>query len=99
MNHGLIPGGVSLKTGRQAVFFTVVDPIDDQDGLAMRLVTNKNCAIHKYLETLSEYSILVQFEARSTKKEDCNFIKQGRTQLSSVRHCFACRVHRESDVH
>ena len=33
MNHGLIPGGVSLKTGRQAVFFTVVNAMDNQDGL------------------------------------------------------------------
>ena len=33
VNHGLIPGGDSLKTGRQAVFFTVVNPMDNQDGL------------------------------------------------------------------
>ena len=33
VNHGLIPGGVSLKTGRQAVFFTLVNPIENQDGL------------------------------------------------------------------
>ena len=33
VNRGLIPGGVSLKTGRQAVFFTVVNPMDNQDGL------------------------------------------------------------------
>ena len=32
VRHGLIPGGVSLKTGRQAVFFTVVNPMDNQDG-------------------------------------------------------------------
>ena len=33
VNHGLIPGGVSLRTGRQAVFFTVVNLMDNQDGL------------------------------------------------------------------
>ena len=33
VNHGLIPGGVSIKTGRQAVLFTVVNPMDNQDGL------------------------------------------------------------------
>ena len=33
----------------------------------MRLVTSKNRAIQKYLEPHSGYSILVQFEARSTK--------------------------------
>ena len=32
MNHGWIPGGVSLRTGRQAVFFTIVNPMDNQDG-------------------------------------------------------------------
>ena len=32
VNHGLIPGGVSLRMGRQAVFFTVVNPMDNQDG-------------------------------------------------------------------
>ena len=58
MNYGLIRGGVSLRSGRQAVFFTIVNPMDDQDGLGkpMRLATSKNRAIQKYLETLSEYS-------------------------------------------
>ena len=32
VNHGLIPGGVSLRMGRQAVFFTIVIPMDNQDG-------------------------------------------------------------------
>ena len=45
VNHGLTPGGVSLRTGRQAVFFTVVNPMDNQGGLGgnpVRLVTSKN---------------------------------------------------------
>ena len=29
VNHGLIPGGVSLRTGRQVVFFIVVNPMDN----------------------------------------------------------------------
>ena len=33
VNHGLIPGGVSLKTGRQAVFFTTVNPMEDGNGM------------------------------------------------------------------
>ena len=37
MNHGLIPGGVSLRTGRQAVFFTILNPMDDQDGIGETL--------------------------------------------------------------
>ena len=31
VNHGLIPRGVSLETGRHAVFFTAVNPMDNQD--------------------------------------------------------------------
>ena len=50
VNHGLFPGGVSLKTGRHAVFFTVVNPTDNQDGLGetlcdlsqARIAPNKN---------------------------------------------------------
>ena len=48
VNHGLIPGGASLRTGRQAVFFTTVNPMDNQHGFGernfMRLVTSKNRA-------------------------------------------------------
>ena len=33
VNHGLIPGGVSLRTGRHDVLFPVVNPMDNQDGL------------------------------------------------------------------
>ena len=56
----------------------------------MRLVESKNRAIQKYLETLSGYSILVKFEARSTKKTAIlsNKIKRS----SSLRHT-ARRVH------
>ena len=33
MHNGLVPGGFSTKTGRHAVFFTVVNPMDDEQGL------------------------------------------------------------------
>ena len=93
VNHGLIPEGVSLKTGRHAVFCTVVNLMDNQDGLGetpMRLIKSKNRAIQKYLETLSRYSISVQFEARSTKRTAnlSNKIKRS----YSLRHT-ACMVH------
>ena len=39
VNHGSIPGGVSLKTGRHAVFFTVVNPMDNQDGFGKPCAT------------------------------------------------------------
>ena len=93
VNHGLIPVGVSLKTGRRAVFFTVVNSMDNQDGLErypMRHVTSKNRAIQKYFETISEHSTLVQFEARSTKRTAILSNKIKRSY--SLRHT-ACRVH------
>ena len=62
----------------------------------MRLVTSKNRAIQKYLETLSEYSILVQCEARSTKRAA---IWSNKIKRSYSRRHTACRVHWESDMH
>ena len=62
----------------------------------MRLVKGKNRAIQKYLETLSGNSILVQFEARSTKG---TAILSNKIKCSySLRHT-ACRVHWESEMH
>ena len=48
MNHGLIPGGVSLRTGRQAVFFTVVNPMDNQDGFEETLFDLSQARIAPY---------------------------------------------------
>ena len=31
LRNGLIPGGMSLKRGRQAVFFTTVNPMEDEN--------------------------------------------------------------------
>ena len=33
MRNGLVPGGFSTTTGIYAVFFTVVDPMADEQGL------------------------------------------------------------------
>ena len=33
IRSGLIPGGRSLKKGRQSVFFTTVNPMDDDHGM------------------------------------------------------------------
>ena len=94
--HGLVPGGVSLRTGRQAVFFTVVEPMDNQDGLGENLCDLSQARIAPYLLTFSKYCILVQFEARSTKRTAnlSNKIKRS----YSPRHT-ACRVYWESDMH
>ena len=92
VNPGLIPGEASLRTGRQAVFFTVVNPMDNQDGLGETNATcHKQESRHtKYLETLSGYSILVQFEARATKGTALLSNKIKRSY--SLRHT-ACSVH------
>ena len=33
IRNGLIPGGKSLKRGRQAVFFTTVNPVEDGNSM------------------------------------------------------------------
>ena len=46
---GLVPGGKSLKSGRQAVFFTTVNPTDDEYGMgeSPRDVTKPRIAPYK----------------------------------------------------
>ena len=51
----------------------------------MRLDKAKDCSIQKYLETSSEYSVLVQFETRS--RERIAVLARGRMQLFSTTHC------------
>ena len=55
----------------------------------MRFNTSKNRAVQKYLETLSEYSILVHFEAPSTKRTALLSNKIKRSY--SLRH-IACKA-------
>ena len=55
MNHGLIPGGVSLKTGRHAVFFTVVNPMDNQDGLEETFCDLSKARIAPYKNTWKHF--------------------------------------------
>ena len=71
VRNGLVPGGFSTKTGRHAVFFTVVNPMDHEQGLRETFCDSsksKNRALQKYLETTSRYGILVQFNARSRER-------------------------------
>ena len=55
VNHGLTPGGVSLKTGRQAVFFTVEHPMDDQGGLRETLCDLSQGRIAPYKNTWKRF--------------------------------------------
>ena len=74
MNHGLILGRFSLRTGRQAVFFTIVNPMDSQDDLEnpLRLVTSKKS---RHTSSPGNASKILYFGAiwSSLNKEDCNF--------------------------
>ena len=71
VRDGLVPGGFSTKTERHAVFFTVVNPMDDEHGFwetFLRIITSKNRALQEYLETTSGHGMLVQFIARSRRR-------------------------------
>ena len=51
VNYGLIPGGVSLGTDRQAVFFIIVSPMDSQDGSGVTLCDLSHARIAPYKNT------------------------------------------------
>ena len=71
IRNGLIPRGKSLIRGRQAVFFTTVNPMDDGYGMGETPRSSdetKDRAIQEHLETLSKYGSLVQFEARPRER-------------------------------
>ena len=55
VNHGLIPGGVSLGEGRQAVFFTMVNPMDNQDALGETLCDLSQARIAPYKNTWKRF--------------------------------------------
>ena len=95
---GLIYGGFSTKTGRYAVFFTVVDSIDDKRGLRKTFceLPQARSAPKKYLEASSKYSILVQFISRSRKK---TAILPNNVSCSCTLWHTACRVPPESGMH
>ena len=92
VNHGLIPGGVSPRTGRQAVLFTIENHIDNQDGLwknPVRLVTSKNRAIQKYTVCCCNLKLVQQ--------RGLHFLSNKIKRSYSLRHT-ACRVHWESHM-
>ena len=60
---GLIPGGRSLKRDRQSVFFTAVNPMDEDQSLE-----EVHRTIQQYLETSLKHNVLVQFKARSEER-------------------------------
>ena len=89
IRNGLVPGGISLKRGRQAVFFTTVNPMDDGNGMGETPcdLTQPRIAPYKNIwKRFSKYSILVQFEVRSSERP-ATFTRHGHMQSFSTIHC------------
>ena len=71
VHNGLVPGGFSTKTGRYAVFFTVVDPMNDEQGLKETVFDLSQARIAPYKNTWKhpqKYRKLVLFITRSRKR-------------------------------
>ena len=69
--HGLVPGGRSLKRGRQSGILHYSDPNGRRlwyGRNSMPSYETKNRAIQEYLETPSKYCNFVPFEARSRER-------------------------------
>ena len=68
IRSGLIPGGGSLKSDRQSVFFTGVNLVDDDQSMEeipCDLDKPRIAPCKKYVETSSKHSVLVQLKTRS----------------------------------
>ena len=93
VRNGLIPGGFSTKTGRSAVFFTVVDPMDGKRGSRETFCGFSQAFIapcKKYLETTSRHGVLVQSITLSRKR---TAIFPNKVSFSCTLCHTACRVH------
>ena len=51
MRSGLVPGGFITKTGRRASFFTVVNPMDDEQGFRETFCDSSKARIAPYKST------------------------------------------------
>ena len=71
IRNGLIPGGRGLNRGKQSVFFTVVYPMEDDNGMGETPcnLTKRRIAPHKNTwKPFSKYCKLVQLKARSEER-------------------------------
>ena len=68
VRNGIIPGGTSLERGRQVVFFTTVNPMEDGNGMGETPCDLTKPRIAPCKNTWKRFEnmvFLVQFEARS----------------------------------
>ena len=77
VRNGLVPRGFSTKTGRYAVFFTVVDPMDDEEGLRETF-----CVLSKARIAPGKH-----FKTKYIGAICCLLKKEGPTRSSSTTHC------------
>ena len=89
IRNGLIPGGNSLKRGRQAVFFTAVNPMEDVYGMVEtpRDLTEPRIAPCKNTWKCLQKTVcwLVQFEAR-LRERLAILLNDGHMQSFSTTH-------------
>ena len=96
IRSGLIPGGRSLKRGKQSVYSTFVKPMEDDTGMEETpcdLTKPRIAPYKKYLETSSNTVYRCNLKLAQLRREDCNFTKHGHMQSFSITHClqFALR--------
>ena len=99
IRSGLILGGQSLKRGRQSVFFTVVNPMDDDSCLEETpcdLTKPRIAPYKKTWKTSSKYGILVQFETCS--RERIAILPNTVARIRPLQHTTS-GLHRESGMH
>ena len=89
IRNGLIPGGKSLKKGRQVVFFTTVNLMEDgkRVGRGKLHATWRNQG-SPHTRILGNVFIILYFDAiwSSLKRKACNSIKHGHMQSFSTTH-------------
>ena len=83
IRSGLIPGGRSLKRDRQSVFFTAVNPMDDDQSMEEIRCDSDKPRIAPYKKVLGD---LIKIHCIGARRKDCNFIKHDHTQSFSTTH-------------
>ena len=87
IRSGLIPGGKSLERGRQAVFFTVVNPMEDGNGMGEtpRDLTKPRIAPYKNTWKRIQKTVFFQFEVR-LRERLAVFTRHGHMRSFSATH-------------
>ena len=99
IRSGLIPGGRSLKRDMQSVFFTIVNPMDDDQSMEEQQCDLNKARIVPYWNTWKLHQntlLLVQLEARS--EERIAISSNTITRNRSLQHT-TCDLHWESSMH